>query len=61
MGGNVSMLQWLGKQYCKQSDKMEHSGPDGGAIPVSYEAASSALMQFISESKERTNKSEPVQ
>ena len=26
LGGNVSMLIWLGKQYLEQKDKMEESG-----------------------------------
>lgn len=34
MAGDRTMLIWLGKQYLKQSDKMESSGPDGGPIQV---------------------------
>jgi len=31
---NPTMLVWLGKQMLAQRDKMEHSGPDGGPMPV---------------------------
>lgn len=33
LGGNVTMLIWLGKQYLGQKDRHEFGGPDGGAIP----------------------------
>lgn len=33
--GNPTMLIWLGKQWLKQKDKHEHSGPDEGPINVS--------------------------
>jgi AraC-like DNA-binding protein len=34
MGGNTTMLIWLGKQHLEQRDKqaLEHSGPDGKPI-----------------------------
>ncbi len=51
------MLKWLGQQRCGQRDRSEISGPNGGAIPVTYEAASSALMEFLAESKRRINQS----
>lgn len=33
--GNPTMLIWLGKQWLKQKDKHEYSGPDEGPIAVS--------------------------
>ncbi len=33
---NPTMLIWLGKQLLKQTDKVEHTGADGG--PIQYEA-----------------------
>lgn len=36
MDGNVSMLIWLGKNWLKQSDKIEHSGPGGEALTISH-------------------------
>ena len=32
--GNPTMLIWLGKQWLKQKDKHEYSGPDEGPIQV---------------------------
>ena len=34
LAGNATMLIWLGKQELKQSDKLEHSGPNGGPIKL---------------------------
>ncbi len=38
--GNATMMIWLGKQYLGQRDKadMEHSGKNGGPIPVEFDA-----------------------
>jgi hypothetical protein len=61
LAGDRTLLIWLGKQYLKQADKQEHSGPDGGAIPVSFEAASAAMHDFLADVAQRKNQSERVQ
>ncbi len=34
MGGNATMQVWLGKQYLDQSDKLQHTGADGGPLKM---------------------------
>jgi hypothetical protein len=53
MNGNVTMLIWLGKQRLQQKDKVEMGGPDGKPIPVTLEAAQSALGEFFNHLRER--------
>jgi len=36
MDGNVPMLIWLGKNWLKQADKLEHTGPGGEALTISH-------------------------
>lgn len=40
LGGNVTMLIWLGKQYLGQKDKMDHlhGGIDGAPIDINVSA-----------------------
>jgi hypothetical protein len=40
MAGNPTMLIWLGKQILGQSDKLAHTGADGGPIPIANLTAS---------------------
>lgn len=51
--GDRTMLIWLGKQHLGQKDRQEHSGPEGGPIPVSFEAAQASLVDLITEAKNR--------
>jgi hypothetical protein len=36
MQGNVTLLIWLGKQLCEQSDKQEITGPEGKDLTINY-------------------------
>jgi AraC-like DNA-binding protein len=47
MGGNTTMLIWLGKQHLEQRDKNshEHSGPDGKPIETRDVPATDAALE----------------
>jgi hypothetical protein len=47
--GDRTMLIWLSKNRLGMRDKHEHSGPDGGPIPVSLEGAQAALADMLAE------------
>ena len=50
MGGNATMLIWLGKQILDQKDKQSHevSGPEGGPIEVKIDELRERLTTRIS-------------
>ena len=50
MGGNVTMLIWLGKIHLGQQDKVAHevSGPEGGPIEVKIDELRERLTTRIS-------------